>query len=184
MPTQIVQLTDSESTSTLCYPVTSGDAVMIGAQTLIQELSKYMELNEFTELIGGVRCLKASVIPNLPQYLKQGSYSTTSAPYVHEVSVNEAGDKLIVKTWSKATNGVLATDQIDIVGENTTYTFETKYNTETNVNNAPNSAISVTDSDGTTTNLVFPVGALRNDNNVELVLNGNFTDRPTESESE
>lgn len=174
MPTaKIVQLQDAES-GVLQYPLTVAAAVAMtaGGLTLLEELAKYMPIETYTEVVSGVRKLKVEYIPQLP-YLLKGANSVTDSPYVQEVSVNAAGTKLIVKTWSKEANGILKTEEIDIVGENTTYTLEAKYNDASS--GTPNSAIRLKDSNNHTDDVPVPVGALRNDNNVTLILDGNFS---------
>ena len=175
MPTiaKTVQLQDAE-TGVLQYPLTIAAAISMtaGGQTLLEELAKYMPIDTYTEVVGNVRKLKVDYIPQLP-YLLKGANSVTDSPYVQEVSVNAAGTKLIVKTWSKEANGILKTEEIDIVGENTTYTLEAKYNDASS--GTPNSAIRLKDSNNHTDDVPVPVGALRNDNNVTLILDGNFS---------
>lgn len=173
MPTaKTVQLQDAE-TGVLQYPITIAAAISMtaGGNDLIDELAKYMPIATFTELVEGVRKFKTEYIPQLP-YLLKGADSVTGSPYVQEVSLNTAGTKLIVKTWSKETNGVLKTEEIDIVGENTTYTLAAKYNDATT--GSPNSAVRLTDSNNQNVDAVVPVGALRNDTDVVLILDGNF----------
>ena len=116
----------------------------------------------------------ADLVTELGKYLKMKSYSTTDAPYVSEVSVNQDGTKLQVKTWSKEANGTLKTESIDIVGENTTYSLAAKKNTQETEGGAPNSAVRLTDSNGNNYDAQVPTGALINDDYVQVVLNGNF----------
>ena len=173
-----VQLSDPEDSNVLWYPITTAETVLMGTsgELLINEIAKYMRFTDFAEEIGGVKYIKEAAIPNLSKYLKRGNYSTTDYPYVQEVSVNTDGNKLIVKTWSKESNGVIKQDEIDIVGENTTYTISAIRNTSTS--DTPNSAIRLSGNDGSIQNILIPTGTLRDDDNVELVLNGNFYGTP------
>ena len=116
----------------------------------------------------------ADLVTELGKYLKATTNSVTGAPYVADVSVNAAGTKLKVKTWSKEANGTLKEEEIAIVGTNTTYTLSAKMNTQDDATQGPNSAVRLTDSDGNNYDAKVPMGALINDDYVEVVLNGNF----------
>ena len=116
----------------------------------------------------------ADLVTELGKYLKMKNYSTTDAPYVAEVSVNAAGTQLQVKTWSKEADGTLKTENIAIVGSDTTYSLAAKKNTQATAGQAPDSAVRLTDSNGTNYDAKVPTGALINDDYVQVVLNGNF----------
>lgn len=116
----------------------------------------------------------ADLVTELGKYLKATTNSVTTAPYVSEVSVNEAGTKLQVKTWSKDANGTLKEEELAIVGTNTTYTLSAKMNTQSDPTQAPNSAVRLTDSANNNYDAKVPAGAIINDDYVEVVLNGNF----------
>lgn len=176
-----VQLVDPEQNEVLWYPITTAESVLMdtGGELLINEIAKYMKLSDFTIVSGGVRQIKESVIPELSKYLKQGSYSETTHPYVQEVSVINNNTALRIKTYAKEQDGVLKEETVPIVGENTKYSLSSINNTEVDPNENPNSAIRLTGTDGSSTDVTVPVGTLRDDNNVILVLNGNFYPAPS-----
>lgn len=143
-----VQLFNPENSEERWFPITLAGLVMMpSGSTLLEELA---------------------------HYLKQKEHSTTDAPYVQEVTVNETGTQLQVKTWSKDANGVLASQSIDIVGANTTYNLTASYNTAGDGQIA-NTKLILSGSDGVTSSINVPVGALVDDTNVELILDGRFS---------
>lgn len=141
-----VQLFNPENSEERWFPVTLAGLVMMpSGSTLLEELAKYLKAKE---------------------------NSTTDAPYVQEISVNEAGNQLQVKTWSKTEDGVLASQSIDIVGQDTTYVLGAVTNTATS--GSANSRIQLVGSDGVSSSIQVPVGALMDEESVELVLDGRF----------
>lgn len=143
-----VQLFNPENSEERWFPITLAGLVMMpSGSTLLEELA---------------------------HYLKQKEHSTTDAPYVQEVTVNEAGNQLQIKTWSKTADGVLASQSIDIVGANTEYKLTASLNTATS--GEANSRLILSGSDGVTSSIQVPVGALvdETDNGVELILDGRF----------
>ena len=141
-----VQLTNPQDPSQGWLPVTLAELVnMPSGSTLLQELGTFLKMRE---------------------------YSVTGSAYVQEVSVNEAGTQLMVKTWAKDANGTLTSQSIDIVGENTTYTLTAERNTATT--GSANSHLFFSGSDGVTSSIQVPVGALVDDDDVELIIDGRF----------
>lgn len=148
---------------------------MPDSSTLIQALAALMATDTYTEVVNNNRRIKPQYL-DLAAYLLAGTNSVTTAPYVAEVSVNVAGDTLTVKTWAKESDGTLKTETIPIVGSDTRYSLSAKYNTETDPNETPNSAVRLTDSDGSNVDAKVPMGALVNDTGVRVILDGNWTE--------